>query len=311
MDNKLKDLNIPGPKRDYIGYGKNAPKVTWPKNARVAINFVINYEEGSEMSKPLGDNEIEGLVEMPTIMNHSERDLAIESMYEYGSRVGIWRIQRLFDSLNVPATIFACAVAIERNPEVGEWIKERNHDVCGHGWRWEKAWKLSREEEKRRMNLAISSLEKTCGVRPSGWYCRYGPSVNTRELIVEEGGFVYDSDAYNDDLPYFTKVNDKKHLIVPYSQTLNDGKFVISQGYSSPRDFYESMKANLDYLWEEGGTHPKMMSIGLHPRLIGHPLRMEALRDFIEYAQQKEQVWIARRLDIANWWQENYEQFTS
>lgn len=309
MYKPLVDLDIAGPRRDYIGYGRNVPKVFWPDNAHVAINFVIAYEEGSEQMKSLGDEENEGMVEIPSSVSSEERDLAVESMYEYGSRAGIWRIQRIFDQLKAPATFFPSAVAVERNPEVGEWIKESDYDICAHGWRWEKAWKLSREEEKRRIEMAVASIEKNCGKRPDGWYCRYGPSVNTRELLIEKGGFVYDSDTYNDDLPYFTKVNGTKHLIVPYSQTLNDGKFVRPQGYSSPRDFYESLKTNLDFLWEEGKTYPKMMSVGLHPRLIGQPLRASVLKDFIEYAQQKTGVWIARRVDIANWWLKHHKEF--
>ncbi|MFT9847066.1 polysaccharide deacetylase family protein [Aneurinibacillus sp. REN35] len=309
MRKQLIDLDIPGPKRDYIGYGRNIPKVTWPNNAQVVVNFVISYEEGSEHMKPLGDDENEGMVEIPSSMAPSERDLAVESMYEYGSRVGIWRLQRIFDQLKAPATLFPAAVALERNPEVAAWIKESNHDICAHGWRWEKAWRLTREEEKQRIQWAVESIERTCGIRPVGWYCRYGPSVHTRELLIEQGGFVYDADAYNDELPYFVRVKDKEHLVVPYSQTINDGKFVRPQGYSSPKDFYEALKTNLDFLWEEGKTHPRMMSVGLHPRLIGHPLRASALKDFIEYAQQKKNVWIARRIDIANWWLTHHQTF--
>lgn len=303
---KLIDMDIPGPKRDYIGYGKEGLAAKWPNNARVVINIAVNYEEGSEQMKPLGDTENEGFVEFNPLMPHHMRDLAVESVYEYGSRVGIWRLQRLFDELNVPITLFGCAVALERNPEVGQWVQEAGHDVCAHGWRWEKVWNLSREVEKQHIDWAVKSIEKTCGIAPQGWYCRYGPSENTRELLVEHGGFLYDSDAYNDEIPYYTNVNGKKHLVVPYSQTLNDGKFVRPQGYGSATDFLDSLKRTLDYLWEEGETHPKMMSIGLHPRIIGQPYRMSALKEFIQYAQQKERVWIARRLDIANHWLQNY-----
>lgn len=306
---KLIDKEIAGPKRDYVGYGRHLPKVYWPNGAKVAINFVINYEEGSERMKPLGDIENEGAAEFPQPLPNEFRDLCTESIYEYGSRAGIWRLQRLFDDTHVPATIFGCAVAFERNPEVGEWIREAGHDVCCHGWRWEEVFRLSREEEKNHMKRAIASIEESCGTRPLGWYCRYGASVNTRELIVEEGGFLYDSDSYNDDLPYFTNVNENKHLIIPYSMTLNDAKFILTNGYGSPTAFYDHLKRALDYLWDEGETHPKMMSIGLHPRMIGQPARISALKEFIQYAQQKGDIWFARRLDIANWWLRESENF--
>jgi len=303
---KIKELDIPGPKRDYIGYGKNGFQAKWPNGARVVLNIVVNYEEGSEQMKSLGDIENEGFVEFPNSIPNNMRDLAVESVYEYGSRVGIWRLQRLFDELNIPITVFGCALALERNPEVGAWIKEAGHDVCSHGWRWEKVWNLTREKEKSHIAWAVESIEKTCGVKPQGWYCRYGPSVHTRELLVEHGGFLYDSDAYNDELPYYTEANGKRHLVVPYSQTLNDGKFIRPQGYGGPADFVDSLKRTLDYMWEEGETHPKIMSIGLHPRIIGQPSRVSALREFLEYALQKDKVWIARRLDIANHWLANY-----
>lgn len=298
----LLDAPVPGPARDYVGYGRHTPSVTWPGNARVALNIVISYEEGSEQSKPLGDAENEGMVDLPKGFPDTERDLAVESLYEYGSRVGIWRLARVFDQLQLPVTVFAAAVAIERNPAVGEWIAEAGHDVCAHGWRWEKAYRLTREQERERMDRAVQSLSATCGQAPLGWYCRYGPSVNTRELVVEHGGFLYDSDAYNDDLPYFTNVSGKQHLVVPYSQLINDGKFVRGTGHASPQDFVDYAKRNLDYLVEEGDEHPSIMSVGLHPRIAGHPARAAALRDFLEYAQNNEHVWIASRLDIARTW---------
>ncbi|MCG7336581.1 polysaccharide deacetylase family protein [Sporosarcina sp. ACRSM] len=303
---KLTEIEIPGPRQDYIGYGKEGFAARWPNDARVVVNIAVNYEEGSEQMKSLGDTENESFVEFTPLMPHDRRDLAVESVFEYGSRVGIWRLQRLFDDLKVPFTLFGCAIAIERNPEVGDWIKESGNDVCAHGWRWEKVWRLSREEEKQHMEWAVRSIEQTCGSAPQGWYCRYGPSEHTRELVVEHGGFLYDSDAYNDELPYYTNVKGRKHLVVPYSQTLNDGKFVRPQGYGSATDFLDSLKRSLDYLWEEGDTHPKMMSIGLHPRIIGQPYRMSALREFIEYAKEKEKVWFARRVDIAEHWLKNY-----
>ena len=298
----LADAAIPGPARDYVGYGRRTPEVSWPGGARVALNIVVSYEEGSEQSKPLGDAENEGMVDLPKGFPDDTRDLAVESLYEYGSRVGIWRLARVFDQLEVPITMFASAVAVERNPQVGEWIAEAGHDVCAHGWRWEKTYRLTREQEKERMDWAVRSLARTCGTAPLGWYCRYGPSVHTRELVVEHGGFLYDSDAYNDDLPYFTEVNGQRHLVVPYSQLINDGKFVRGTGHAAPEDFLAYARRNLDYLVEEGDRHPSIMSVGLHPRIMGHPARASVLREFLEYAQQNEHVWIARRLDIAESW---------
>jgi peptidoglycan/xylan/chitin deacetylase (PgdA/CDA1 family) len=200
------DRDVPGPKRDYVGYGRHVPKVQWPNGARVALSLVLNYEEGSEHSYPAGENRNEGLGEILHTMYPPYRDLCVESVFEYGSRAGIWRIQRLFDEFDIKCTFFGCAVAFERNPQVSKWLQEAGHEPCCHGWRWEEVYTLSREEEKAHMQAAIESMEQTCGERPRGWYCRYAPSVNTRELLVEEGGFVYDSDAYNDDLPYYVEV---------------------------------------------------------------------------------------------------------
>lgn len=308
---QLVDKDVPGGRRDFVGYGRNPPRVRWPGDARVALNFVINYEEGSESSHPAGDGRNEaGLAEIPYAMGREYRDLAAESVYEYGSRAGIWRLQRLFDRYDFKVTFFAAAVALERNPEVGAWIRERGHEPCSHGWRWEEVWRLSREQERDHIRWAVDSIAKTCGERPRGWYCRYGPSVHTRELLVEEGGFEYDSDAYNDDLPYFTEVGGKRHLVVPYSLTYNDAKFSMPPGYAHPGDFFELCRRGLDYLWEEGSTHPRMMSIGLHPRLVGQAARTHPLREFIDYARAKGGVWFATRLEIARWWTAHHASFT-
>ncbi len=307
---EFKDQDVPGPKRNFVGYGRQQPKAVWPDDAHVAVNLVVNYEEGSEYSKSAGDDRNEGLAEINYALNPEYRDLCAESVYEYGSRAGIWRIMRLFDEYQLKVTFFASAVALERNPEVGQWIQESGHEPCSHGWRWSEHWLLSREEEQQRMQWAIESIQKTCGERPQGWYCRYGPSVNTRELLVAEGGFVYDSDAYNDDLPYFTEVNGTQHLIVPYSLTYNDARYVLPQGYGSPTDFFDTCKRGFDELWREGvAGYPKMMSIGLHPRMVGQAGRTSGLREFIEYALSKGNVWFTRRIDIARWWLDHHEEF--
>jgi allantoinase len=304
------DQPVPGPPRDYVGYGRHIPKVRWPDNARVAINLVLNYEEGSEYSHPAGDKQNDGLTEIPYVMEATYRDLAAESVYEYGSRAGVWRVQRLIDGYKLPLTCFAAATALERNREVAAWLQEAGHEPCSHGWRWEEVWRLSREDEYQHMLWAIASFQATVGQRPRGWYCRYGPSVHTRELLVEEGGFVYDADAYNDDLPYFTTVKGTRHLVVPYSLTYNDARFVLAQGYSSPTDFADSLKRAFDTYWEEGTERPRMMSIGLHPRLIGQAARISGLKDFLDYALIKGGVWFATRIDIAHWWLAHYEEFT-
>jgi peptidoglycan/xylan/chitin deacetylase (PgdA/CDA1 family) len=305
----LIDRDVPGPRRDYVGYGRNPPRVVWPDEARVAVNLIINYEEGSEIGMPADGKNEAALGEIPYAMPSTHRDLAMESVYEYGSRAGIWRLQRLFEEKQIKVTLFAAAIALERNPDVGKWIQDAGHEPCSHGWRWEEMWHLSRDEEKAHMAAAIKSFEQTCGSRPLGWYCRYGPSVHTRELIVEEGGFSYDSDAYNDDLPYYVEVSGTRHLVVPYTFTYNDARFVMAPGYGSPGDFFELLRRGFDYLWDEGATHPRMMSIGVHPRIIGQAARASGLKEFIEYAQKKGGVWFARRIDIANWWHEHHRDF--
>ncbi len=302
--------HVPGPRRDMLGYGRRPPRARWPDAARVAINLVINYEEGSEYSHPAGDGRNDGLTEVIYTIDPSYRDLAAESVFEYGSRAGIWRLERLLTEYRLPATFFACAVALEQNPEVGAWIQEAGHEPCCHGWRWEEVWKLSDAEEAEHIRRAVESIKVTCGERPRGWYCRYGASVRTRELVVAEGGFVYDSDAYNDDIPYYVTVNGRRHLVVPYSFTYNDAKFGLAPSYGGPWDFLDNLKRGFDQLWREGETHPKMMSIGLHPRLIGQASRIDALRAFFDHALAKGQVLFTRRIDIANWWSAHHEEFT-
>lgn len=287
--------------RDLIGYGRRGLNVTWPGGARVAVCVVINYEEGAEYSFPAGDgcNEVPQEFDYPPLQ---VRDFGNESLFEYGGRAGIWRLQRLFDDLTLPVTIQGCARAFELNPEVGAWIKEAAHDVCCHGYRWENVSLLDKETEREHMLMAVKSVERTCGKRPVGWYSRQPPSVNTRELLVEEGGFLYDSDSFADDIPFFVPVLGKQHLIIPYSFTLNDGRFMPGQSYSDPTSFVDYCKRHLDYLWDEGETQPKLMSVGLHPRFIGQPSRTHALREFLEYTLSKGGVWFAHRIDIARWW---------
>jgi peptidoglycan/xylan/chitin deacetylase (PgdA/CDA1 family) len=289
--------------RDLVGYGAHPPHPRWPGEARLAINIVMYYEEGSEPSVQDGEGFSEtGLTEANGIdTGVTGRDLAGESMFAYGSRVGFWRLLRLFQERNLPLTIFGCALAIERNPETAQAIRAADVDVCCHGWRWVKHYLLTEAQEREHIRLAVASLEKMVGVRPAGWYCRYGPSVNTRRLIAEEGGFLYDSDAYDDELPYWTAVAGRPHLVIPYSLVNNDTKFANGT-FAGGNDYFAFHKDAFDMLRKEGRTQPKMMSVGLHMRLIGHPARAAGLERFLDYVSGFGDVWVARRLDIAHHW---------
>ncbi|MDQ1195063.1 allantoinase PuuE [Agrobacterium sp. SORGH_AS 787] len=291
------------PCRDLVGYGPTPPCGTWPNGARLAINVVVNYEEGSERSFAMGDADQEPMTEWGTYPFPKEiRNLAMESMYEYGSRVGIWRILDALSEARIPATFFACAIAFEQNPDVAKAVIEGGHEVCSHGYRWEEVFRLTEEEEREHIRLAILSFEKTCGKRPVGWYCRYGASINTRRLIAEEGGFLYDSDAYNDDVPYFVDVEGQRRLVVPYTCDINDLRFWISPGLVQSEDFFLYMRESFEVLYEEAAKGPRMMSIGLHPRMIGRPGRIRALKRFFDFACQYGDVWFATREDIARAW---------
>ena len=289
--------------RDLIGYGENPPNPKWPGDARVAINFVMNYEEGSEPSIPDGDGVSEGsLTEVASAdMGRQGRDLAAESMFEYGSRVGFWRVMRIFQERGLPLTAFACALALERNRPAAAALVKAGFDICSHGWRWVKHYDLGPDEERRQIQQAVQSITATTGERPLGWYCRYGPSVNTRRLLVEEGGFLYDSDAYNDELPYWVEVEGKPHLVVPYSLGPNDVKFGRGT-LGTAEDYFTYVRDGFDVLYREGRRHPKMMSLGLHLRLIGHPSRAAGLERVLDYITKHSGVWICRRIDIARHW---------
>lgn len=288
--------------RDLIGYADTPPDPKWPGGARVALNFVMNYEEGSEPSFQDGENVTEtALTELPFDPGVNGRDLAGEGMFAYGSRVGFWRLMRLFQERGLPMTVFGCALALERNPRAAAAIAASGFDVCCHGWRWVEHYHLSEDEEREHIRRAVASLQATVGERPLGWYCRYGPSLNTRRLVAEEGGFLYDSDAYDDELPYWTTVEGKPHLVVPYTLVNNDAKFGRS-GMVTGGQFFEFLKDAFDMLWDEGATAPKMMSVGLHMRLVGHPARAAGLARFLDYVASKEAVWVTRRLDIARHW---------
>ncbi len=290
--------------RDLIGYGAHPPQAAWPNGARIAVQIVMNYEEGSEYSIPDGDETSEMyLTEVPgATVGLGKRDLIVESVYEYGSRAGFWRLMRMFADNALPVTVFGAALALERNPEAARAIAAAGHEVCSHGWRWIGFQNMPIDEEREQMARAVASIERTIGQRPLGWYCRYAPSENTRRLVVEEGGFLYDSDAYNDDLPYWVRVDAKPHLVIPYTLDANDMKFSVPPGFTAPSGYFEYLKDTFDVLYAEGKTTPKMMSVGLHTRLAGRPGRAAALARFLDYVSRREDVWIARRVDIARHW---------
>ena len=288
--------------RDFRGYGAAPPDPRWPNGARLAVNFVINYEEGSEPSYALGDGVTEtGLTESHGLNQlKSGRDLAAEGMFEYGSRVGFWRLHRLFQERGLPLTIFGCALALEANPEAAAAIRDAGYDICSHGWRWVKHFELDEATEREHIARAVASIEKTIGRKPEGWYCRYGPSENTRRLVMEHGGFLYDSDYYGDELPFWLTVDGKPQLVVPYSLVNNDGKYAGWMGTAD--QWFSFIRDAFDMLYAEGATQPKMMSVGLHMRLIGHPARAAGLQRLLDYMTQRKDVWITRRVDIAQHW---------
>lgn len=293
--------------RDLIGYGWKYPKIRWPEDARVVVSLVLNYEEGSELCVGDGDPEGERVGEFvyPS-MDAQTRDLGIESTFEYGSRVGTWRVLDLFDEFDAKATIFACGRALERNPLVARAFTSRGHEVAGHGYRWVDHFRMEANHEREQIRLAVASITETTGERPVGWYCRYAPSVNTRRLLVEEGGFLYDCDSYADEVPYWVKVGEKHQLIVPYQFDANDAKFFRGPGWSGAGEFWEYLRDSVDCLLKEGSTAPKMLSVGLHGRIIGRPGRSTALARFLEYCRKTPGVSFQRRADIARWWHQHY-----
>ncbi len=292
--------------RDFVGYADRPPTVRWPGNAAIAVNFVINYEEGSEYSIGNGDGRSEtALIEVnaPRVPA-GDRDLASESMYEYGSRVGFWRLHKLFTERGLPATVFAAAMALDRNPEVTAAIARTDWDLVAHGYRWVEHYRLDEATEREHIARAHETISRLVGRPPQGWYCRYSRSEHTRRLVVEHGGYAYDSDAYNDDVPYWDLVAGRPHLVVPYSLVTNDAKILAGGGIEGPRDYAQFLIESFDMLRKEGEATPRMMSVGLHPRVIGHPGRLAGLVRFIDHVQATDGVWVARRADIAAHWRQ-------
>lgn len=283
--------------RDFLGYGLEEKQWFWPNNAKIAINFVINYEEGSELSPLNGDAEAETSgADFPfTAKAKGERNLSMESFYEYGSRVGLWRLLRLFNHYQIPLTFFVTGQALILNPLLANYLAQSQHEVAGHGWRWINYADIPPEIEKKHFLLCIETIKKLTGQRPKGWYTGRR-SENTRKILLEIGGFLYDSDSYADELPYYID----KHLVIPYSLDCNDFRFTTTPGFSSTQAFYERLIHTFNYLYQE--KRLTIMTIGLHPRLSGKPDRSQMLKQFLDYLAQYQDIWITRRIDIAHYW---------
>ncbi len=293
--------------RDLIGHGPNPPQANWPGGARLAVQFVLNYEEGAENNILDGDPASEAfLSEMigarPLL---GQRNMNMESIYEYGSKAGVWRIFRLFERKGLPMTIYGVALALKRNPEVAKRAMALDFEIASHGYRWIDYRDVPIEVEREHMAKAIEIIEQLTGQRPLGWYTGRN-STNTRALVAEEGGFLYDSDDYSDDLPFWTDVEGRPHLIVPYTLDNNDMRFVTNQGFNSGDQYFAYLRDAFDALYEEGAQTPKMMSIGMHCRLVGRPGRIKSLERFIDHAQGHDGVWFCRRIDIARHWRDQH-----
>lgn len=297
----------PGYPRDLIGYGRKPPDPKWPGGARIALQFVLNYEEGAENAILHGDAASEAFLSeiigaRPLV---GQRNLNMESIYEYGSRAGFWRLWRLFSSRGIPLTVYAVGMALARHPEAGRAMAEAGFEVASHGWRWIDYHEVPEAEEREHIGLAVEAIERITGTPPVGWYTgRISP--NTRRLVVEHGDFLYDADSYADDLPYWNFEYGRPHLIVPYTLDTNDMRFAVAQGFNSGEQFFTYLRDAFDVLYAEGAAAPKMLSVGLHCRLTGRPGRIAALARFLDHIQRHDRVWICRREEIARHWHEHH-----
>ena len=294
--------------RDLIGYGPNPPRANWPGNARIAVQFVLNYEAGGESNVLHGDEYSEQfLSEIIGAAPYQDRHMSMESIYEYGSRVGVWRILREFQRRNLPLTVFAVATALQRHPDLTAEFQRLGHEIACHGLKWIHYQNMSIDTEREHMREAIKIFQELTGEHPLGWYTGRD-SPNTRSLVVEHGGFLYDSDNYGDDLPFWTQVDlpnggaKQPQLVVPYTLDTNDMRFATPQGFNSGEQFFSYLKDTFGVLYREGEETPRMMSIGLHCRLAGRPGRFAALQRFLDHIEQYDQVWVCRRVDIAKHW---------
>ena len=293
--------------RNYRGYSHTPPDPKWPGGARLAVQIVLNYEEGGENSVLNGDDGAETF--LSEIVNAAPvphaRHMSMESLYEYGSRAGVWRLLHLFEKYDVPVTVFAVAMALEKYPDMAEAFLQRGHEIASHGYRWINYQHAPIEVERDHMQRAIRIIKDLTGTRPLGWYTGR-TSPNTRQLVMEEGGFLYDADDYSDDLPFWVGGADQPQLIIPYSLDVNDMRFVSPQGFNSGEQFFSYLKDSFDMLYDEGANRPKMMSVGLHCRIAGRPGRARAVEKFLAYITAKPDVWICRRVDIARHWHEHH-----
>ena len=302
------DSTAPYP-RDLAGYGHNPPHAQWPGNSRIALQFVLNYEEGGENAVLHGDAGSEQfLSEMFNPASYPDRHMSMEGIYEYGSRAGVWRILREFDKRGLPLTVFGVSMALQRHPELVAALRERGDEIACHGWRWIHYQGLPEEVEREHMRIGMEIIEKMTGERALGWYTGRD-SPNTRRLVADFGGFAYDSDYYGDDLPFWMQVKKTDgdvvpHLVVPYTLDANDMRFSLPQGFAQAEDFYIYLRDSFDALYAEGESAPKMLSIGMHCRLLGRPGRIVALQRFLDHVQKHDRVWICRRIDIARHWQQ-------
>ena len=293
--------------RDLVGYGPQPPQAAWPGGARIALQFVLNYEEGGENNVLHGDaaseaflSEIIGAQPVP-----DARHMSMESIYEYGSRVGVWRILEVFRRHKIPLTVYGIAMSLQRHPALVDALLKDGHEIASHGWRWINYQDMPLAQEREHMQCAIEVHRSLTGERPLGWYTGR-TSPNTRRLVVEDGGFVYDADDYNDDLPWYDTRYGKPQLVVPYTLDANDMRFATAQGFNSGDQFYTYLKDTFDTLYNEGRHTPRMMSVGLHCRLIGRPGRIASLERFLRYVSRKSKVWYARRIEIARHWLEQH-----
>lgn len=293
--------------RDFIGYGQNPPRAKWPNGAKLAVQFVINYEEGGENCILHGDEASESFLSeiIGAEPFKGQRHMCMESMYEYGSRAGFWRLHRLFTEFKFPVTVYGVATALEKNVEAVSAMKEAQWEIASHGLKWINYQNIPEDEEREHIIEAIKIHTEVTGSRPLGWYTGRD-SPNTRKLIKEIGGFLYSADSYADDLPYWDGTDDDTLLIIPYTLDVNDMRFATNQGFNCGTQFYDYLKDSFDCLYEEGNKTPKMLSIGLHCRLSGKPGRFMALKRFLEYINQFNDVWVTRRIDIAKHWHENH-----
>ncbi len=298
--------------RDMVGYGRKPPHPQWPDDARIAVQFVINYEEGSENCILHGDiaseaflSEIVGAQPLAGV-----RHMNMESIYEYGSRAGFWRLHRMFSDRQIPVTVYGIAMALARNPEAVAAMLAANWEIASHGWRWIDYQYFGEEAEREHLEKAIAIHTQVTGSRPLGWYTGR-TSPHSRRLVVEAGGFLYDADSYADDLPYWVHDYGKPHLVIPYTLDNNDMRFATNQGFNSGDQFFAYLRDAFDVLYAEGDTAPKMMSVGLHCRLAGRPGRAAALSRFLDYVKQHQQVWLCRRIDIAQHWHTHHQPETA